>query len=63
MAADSFPKPYIDNVPKDGEDPMMIAVPKKTMGIGARPSGLPKGNMNEIKSLEHVGDNATGKGK
>jgi hypothetical protein len=34
-----------------------------TMGIGARNSGLPKGNVNEIKGLDHVGSNASRGGK
>jgi hypothetical protein len=58
--AERFPRPYTDTVPKD---PETVSVMEYTtfpvMGIGARKSGLPKNNVNDIKSLEHVGDNAT----
>ena len=58
--ADKFPRPYTDSVPKDPENvSQMEYVNFPKMGIGARSSGLPKNNVNEIKSLEHVGDNAT----
>lgn len=58
--ADRFPRPYTDTVPKDPENvPQMEYVAFKTMGIGARSSGLPKGSPGEIKSLEHVGSDAT----
>ena len=58
--ADRFPKPYLDSVPKNPENvPQMEYVAFAKMGIGARPSGLPKNNVNDIKSLDHVGGDAT----
>jgi hypothetical protein len=60
MANERFPRPYVDSVPKDPENVAQMEYVKfPTMDIGARPSGLPKGSVNDIKSLEHVGDNAT----
>ncbi len=56
-----FPRPYANEVPKN-EDPMMVGVPKDTMGIGARPSGLPKETVNGVKSIEHVGGSLGKKG-
>lgn len=50
-----FPGPYVDSVPREGSDPMMEYVPFDKMGIGARASGTPKGGMNDLKSLDHVG--------
>ena len=59
--ADKFPRPYVNEVPKEeGGESMMQYVPFKTMGIGARPSGLPKGSVNDIKSLTHTGSDGTG---
>ena len=58
--ADKFPRPYTDSVPKDPENvSMMEYVHFPTMGIGARNSGLPKNTVNGIKSLEHVGSDAS----
>jgi hypothetical protein len=58
----TFPRPYVNAVPKEGSDPMMVTVDFDKMGIGARSSGLPKEGMNQIKSLEHVGGSAGKKG-
>ena len=58
--ADKFPRPYVNSVPEEGNESMMVYVPFKTMGIGARPSGLPKGGVNDIKSLTHTGSDGTG---
>jgi len=42
----------------------MNYVPFDTMGIGARKSGIPSGNTNGVRSLEHVGTDASrGAGK
>ncbi len=57
-----FPKPYRDEVPKEGSDPILEYVPFDRLGIGARSSGMPKGGTNGVKSLDHVGG-TTGGGK
>ena len=62
--ADRFPRPYTNTVPKNPESvPQMEYVEFPRLGIGARNSGIPKGGVNNIKSLEHVGDNPTGTSK
>ena len=53
-----FPKQYVNDVRVDNQIMEYVDFPK--MGIGARPSGLPKENLNGIKSLEHVGKSAGG---
>jgi len=53
MSSGKFPKAYTSDVRVDRG--LMEYPPFEDMGIGARPSGQPKGNVNEIKSLEHVG--------
>ncbi len=57
----SFPRAYVNDVPAEGQARNMEYVPFDKLDIGARSSGLPKGTMNGIKSLEHVGGSA-GKG-
>ncbi len=43
---------------------MMEYVDFEKLGIGARASGLPKGGVNQIRSLEHVGGSAeSGRGR
>jgi hypothetical protein len=62
--ADRFPRPYQNDVPKESDKSMMQTVDFPNMGIGARPSGLPKEASMGPKSLEHVGKSAEGsKGK
>ena len=62
--ADRFPRPYVNTVPKDPErEGMMEYTTFKKMGYGARPSGLPDNASEGPKSLEHVGDSASGKGR
>jgi hypothetical protein len=61
MPEGSFPKPYVNTVPREGSDGMMEYVPFDKMGIGARASGLPTGGTNNVKSIEHVGKTAGGK--
>lgn len=61
--ADRFPRPYKNSVPKEGGDGMMEYVDFDKLGIGARSSGMPKGDVSGIKSLEHVGSDATKNGK
>jgi hypothetical protein len=55
-----FPKAYTAEVKKD--ESMMVYVPTATMGIGARPSGLPKTVSDGPKNIEHVGKSASGTG-
>ena len=62
--SDRFPGPYKNDVPKNPENvPQMEYVHFPTLGIGARPSGLPKDSINGIKSLDHVGSDASKGGK
>ena len=50
-----IPKPYQNDVPEEGEERVMEYTTFKTMGIGARRSGLPKDASQGPKSLDHVG--------
>ncbi len=54
--AGNIPKPYVNDVKVD--EKIMEYVPFNRMGIGARSSGLPKENLNGVKSLDHVGGSA-----
>jgi hypothetical protein len=56
-----FPKPYKDDVPREGSEPIMEYVPFDKLDIGARSSGLPKGGTNNVKSLEHEGKTTGGR--
>jgi hypothetical protein len=56
-----FPRAYNSDVKKD--EGLLVYVPFEKMGIGARPSGMPKGDVSQIKSLEHVGKEARGTAK
>ena len=60
----AFPKPYTSNIPEGGDRSLIEYPPFDKMDIGARSSGLPKGEgvPNGIKSIDHVGK-TTGKGK
>ena len=61
MAQGKVPTPYVNDVKEDTA--IMHYVDFPTMGIGARKSGLPD-STNHIKSLEHVGEDASrGSGK
>jgi hypothetical protein len=60
MASDRFPRPYVNEVPKEGDSKIAEYVPFDEMGIGARKSGLPKSASDGPKSIEHVGDSASG---
>ena len=53
MTSGKFPKAYTSDVAVDRG--MLEYVEFDKMGIGARPSGQPKGSSTSIKSLEHVG--------
>lgn len=68
MASDgtksNFPKAYIDSAKQD--DTTMVYVNGgafEKMGIGARASGLPKGNSapTQIEGLDHVGKSSGGR--
>jgi hypothetical protein len=58
-----FPRPYTNQVPAEGGEPMMQYVDFNRLGIGARSSGLPKGDAapGGIRSLDHVGGSAGSK--
>lgn len=57
-----FPGPYLNDVKEN--DPLMKRVDQDNLGIGARPSGMPKGGAaptaDEV-TISHVGDSATGR--
>lgn len=54
-----FPRPYVNDVPKESDTKIMETVPFDRMGIGARPSGLPKDGVNAPgMNLDHVGGSA-----
>jgi hypothetical protein len=62
--ADKFPRPYVDSAKQD--DVTMVYVNGGEfgkMGIGARKSGIPKGDAapGSAGSIEHVGDTAGGR--
>jgi hypothetical protein len=54
MSTGKIPGPYVNDVKRD--DSLMEYTNLDTMDIGARPSGLPKGGVNGMKSIQHVGD-------
>lgn len=58
MSSGKFPRPYVNDVPAEGADKTMVYPPFDKLDIGARSSGLPKNNLNEIRSLDHVGGTA-----
>lgn len=61
--ADNFPRPYRNAVPAENAEPVMQYVDFDKMGIGARPSGMARGDeVSRIKSLDHVGKSASGEG-
>jgi hypothetical protein len=53
MTSGKFPKAYDGDVKVDNS--LMEYTQFPQMDIGARPSGMPKGGVSGIKSLEHVG--------
>ena len=57
MAQGKVPVAYVNDVKEDNA--IMHYVDFPTMGIGARKSGLPTDGTNHIKSLEHVGGDAS----
>lgn len=60
MSSERFPRPYVNDVPKEGDSKIMETVDFDRMGIGARKSGLPNDASSGPKSLDHVGDSAQG---
>jgi hypothetical protein len=56
MAQGKVPTAYVNDVKEDNA--VMHYVDFPVMGIGARKSGLPD-STNHIKSLEHVGEDAS----
>jgi hypothetical protein len=58
--ADKFPRPYVNEVPKEGGDPCMEYVDFDRLGIGARNSGVPKSVSDGPKPIEHVGTSTGG---
>lgn len=59
MAKTNFPGPYVNSTEKD--DTIMEYVPMDTTSIGARPSGLPKGDITSGgMGLDHVSNRAIG---
>ena len=61
----SFPRATQNTVPAEGKDPMLVSVDYDKLGIGARSSGMPKGDAapGGIMGLDHVGKSSGGKGK
>ncbi len=57
MAQGKVPTPYVNDVKEDRS--VMQYVEFEVMGIGARKSGLPTDGTNGVKSLQHVGDDAS----
>lgn len=54
----TFPRAYTNKIDVNETDPMMKRVPPDLMGIGARSSGLPKGDEipgNNGMRIDHVG--------
>lgn len=63
MADGKFPKPYVNDVKQNDSTMKYVnAGDFAHLGIGGRPSGLPKDVGSEGMNLEHVGD-STGKSK
>jgi hypothetical protein len=61
MTGSRFPRAYTSDVRVDRST--MEYVEFEKMDIGARPSGLPKGGVAGIRSIEHVGKEARGSAK
>lgn len=58
MSSGTFPRPYVNDVPKAGGQPGIEHVPFDRLDIGARNSGVP-GNISQgPKPIEHVGTSA-----
>ena len=62
MSTGKIPGPYVNDTKQD--DALMEYVPDFAhMGIGAQPSGPPKGSMNDMRNIEHVGDSDGKRGR
>ncbi len=55
--ADRFPGPYLNDVPKDVDNPgpMIHRVKFSSTEVGSRPAGMPKGIKNNM-TVSHVGN-------
>lgn len=54
-----FPRAPVNEVPKEGSEKIMEYTSFDRMGIGARPSGVPKDGVNAPgMNLDHVGGSA-----
>lgn len=58
MAESKMPGPYIDSVPSEGSDKMLVYTNLQHMDIGARPSTLKTVDQGGPKDLTHVGGSA-----
>ena len=58
----SFPKAYTNKIDVNETDPMMKRVPADNMGIGSRPSGMPKDQKATEMTIQHVGNSAGSRG-
>jgi hypothetical protein len=61
MSSGKFPRPYVNDVPREGSDKVMEYVPFDDMDIGARKSGMVKDASKGPGSLDHVGGTAGGR--
>jgi hypothetical protein len=57
MAQGKVPTAYVNDVREDTSVMQYVEFP--VMGIGARKSGMPTDGTNHIRSLEHVGVDAS----
>jgi hypothetical protein len=58
MADSKMPGPYLDSVPEEGSDRLMVYTNLKHMDIGARPSTLKTVDQSGPGQLDHVGKSA-----
>ena len=61
--AGKIPGPYLDQVPAEGADKIMVYPPFDNMDIGARKSGTRDNRLSGIRSLDHVGGTQGASGK
>jgi len=60
MATDKGPGPYLNSVPKEGNDPIMQTVDFNSNAIGANAAGMPDGTRGNKLTLPHVGGSVGG---
>ena len=53
-----LPGPYVDSVPAEGTDKMMVYTKLHDMDIGARPSTLKMVDQMNPRDISHVGGTA-----